>query len=170
MRAVANGIFAGLSAVLLSGCSWLGAGLGYDNSSYYGNQTRSAQHNSKYGIGAYETGQYGSGAYGNQSGAYAGQQAQYTTGGYGSHVGSAQTAGYIKAAPTVKRPTLRGSFGLEFDHSLAGTLYDTANGTGASAYNRAAFAEAFQSGVIIDGDLVTTTYTSTPERILAPEI
>lgn len=190
MRAVANGILVGLPAVLLSGCSWLGLGngAGYDNSSYNNSSNRYSQAGSNYGMQAYEglrggpcqissptqpipqgcspeqvTLGMGTSGYG--------QQAQYTSGGYGSHAGSARTnATYIKPAPMIRRPSLRGTFGLEFDHSVGGQLYDTATAGGAGSYNRAAFTETNVSGVVVGGDLVTTTYSSVAERLDAPQI
>lgn len=189
MRVVANGITVGLSAVLLSGCSWLGGGFSYNNSSYDDGSTRYSQAGSNYGMQAYESGAQNTSCQissptqaipqgcspdqvtlGMGSANY-GQQAQYTSGSYGSQVANARTnAVYAKPAPTIKRPVLRGTFGLEFDHSVGGTLYDTSTAGGAGAYNRAAFAETTVSGVVVDGNLVTTTYSSAPERIDAPQI
>ena len=101
-----------------------------------------------------------------------GQQAQYATGGYGSHVGNAQTqVQYQQPTKKLKRPSLRGSLGLEFDHSVSGTLFETNTAVGPTTYNRAAFAEeSSTSGVVIGGDRVRNVYTSDPERISAPAI
>ncbi|PHR91312.1 MAG: hypothetical protein COA69_12435 [Robiginitomaculum sp.] len=210
-------VVCGISAVLLSGCSWMG----YDNTSYGGNaqQAYTGAQYSNYATqtpGYDQTAGYGqTSAYGMQpvqqalgpcqitsptqhipqgctpeqvtlalasptqlgpqaqlgSQAQAGSQYQYTTGGYGNHVGSAQSAAQYQAPEKkLKRPWLRGSFGLEIDHSVSGELYQPSGAVGPLSYNRATFAESGTSGVVISGDLTTTTYTSIPERVLAPDI
>ena len=79
----------GLSAVLMSGCSWLGGGYG---ASSYGANAGCAPDYSACAGGQY-AGQYGSGAYGVQSGAYGGQFAGGQYAAYGADAGVAG-AGY----------------------------------------------------------------------------
>lgn len=204
-------VVCGVSAVLLSGCSWLG----YDSTSY-GASSQQANTGAQYSnyaaqtTGYSQTGTYGQTGYGMQPAqqalgpcqitsptqhipqgctpeqvtlaiaspqgqlgqqAQAGAQYQYTTGGYGNHVGSVQSAAqYQTPKKKMKRPWLRGSLGLEIDHSVSGELYQPSTLAGPAAYNRADFVETDVSGVVVDGDLTTQVYTSTAEQTLAPDI
>lgn len=104
-----------------------------------------------------------------QSGQYG--QSQYATGGYGSHAGNATAnTRYHTPAKQKRRPKLRGSLGLEVDHSVSGTLFDPSGNLGAGAYNRAAFAEAYTTGSVAAGSTEDVLYTSLPEEVLAPQI
>jgi len=177
------------SAILLSGCSWLGFGGGSANQAYQANNSVRYKNSAKqYNMGS---GQKVLGrcqitsptqpvppgcrpeevtlAFGGAQN-YA-QQGQYTSGGYGSHVGTAQNvqAGYTPEQ-RFKRPRLRGQFGIEIDSSVGGQLYDSGISAGVLAYNRAQFAEAQTTGSVTSGSIINTTYTSVPERIVAPTI
>ncbi len=176
------------AAVLLSGCSWFGYGGGqnsYQNSyqaqsaRYKGSQTQYNVQNGRRALGRCQitspTQRAPQGcrpeqvtlALGGSQAGYA-NQAQYTSAGYGSHVGSAQTAqaNYTPQAQ-VKRPRLRGQFGLEIDHSVSGRLFSTSS---APAYNRADFVETRVTGVTAGGDQITREYTGVPGRVEAPDI
>lgn len=107
------------------------------------------------------------------AGSQYGQQGQYTTGGYGSHSGGnvqTSTQYHTSADPKFKRPKLRGSLGLEIDHSVSGNLYAPGVSGSVAAYNRANFAEGFTTGSIAGRQVVQTLYTSVPEQVLSPEI
>jgi len=179
-----------LSTVLLSGCSWLGIG---GNS--HGNHQAYESHNSgryakKAGHYGHQAGQARMGpcqisspmqpvpqgcrpeqvtlALGNQQAGHYGQSG-YTSGGYGSHAGDASASTqYHTPKSRKKRPLLRGSFGLEIDHSVSGTLFEPGIAGGAALYDRLAFQEGSSS---VNGatrqDIV---YTSVPESIEAPTI
>jgi len=182
------------SAVLLSGCSWMGFGGGSN-----GQQGYSGQQNARYGSNGAQ--------YNTQTGRRAGTaplgrcqitaptqrapqgcrpeevtlalggkggtagQNQYTSGGYGSHAQGAQT--YEAPQQRLKKPKLRGQFGLEIDHSVSGNLFAPGSSAAVTGYNRATFAEGTSSGSVGSGTTVDTTYTSSNARlgrIIAPEI
>lgn len=176
-----------LSTVLLSGCSWLGIG---GNSKHHQGYEQSG--------GKYYTGQQSYAAAGpcqiatpmqpipqgcrpeqvtlalaHGQGAQYGQ-AQYTTGGYGSHAGQANAnTQYHVPEQRKKRPWLRGSLGLEIDHSVSGNLYSPAGSTAVANYDRAQFAEGFTSGSVASGTVTSTSYTSSDARlgvVEAPDI
>ncbi len=176
------------AAVLLSACSWFGHGGGQNN--YQNNyQAQSARYNNSSAQYSVQNGRKALGrcqitaptqripqgcrpeqvtlALGGSQAGY-GNQAQYTSGGYGSHVGAARTAQANYAPqPTLKKPKLRGQFGLEIDHSVSGNLYTTDS---APVYNRADFVETRVAGVVVDGDQRTLSYTGVPGRVDAPNI
>lgn len=174
-----------MTAVLLSGCSWMGSGHA-PGKAYQYNQ------------GAYATSQAGhlgsqgsqnrcvifspvqpipkgchpsqvvmsGGASGNQ--AYNMGQATYATGGYGSHVSNAQHVQHQAGAqPRIRKPRLRGTMTFGTERSVAGTLVNPDAAT--FLYDPALYAEGF----IDNSDpsqLVTTTYTSQVEGINAPDL
>lgn len=184
------------SAVLLSGCSWLGIGGGG-----HGYQAQYEGAGGRYGAQALPVGPQNHAytrssaplghcqitspaqripqgcrpeqvtlALGKQPAMYT-QQAQYTTGSYGSHVGVAQSAGTAyQIEKRYKRPVLRGQLSLGFDRSIGGDIYDPGTNGSAASYNRAAFVEGSTEGSIAGGQVITTTYTSAAERINAPNI
>ncbi|PHR57468.1 MAG: hypothetical protein COA43_12285 [Robiginitomaculum sp.] len=154
-------VLCGMSAILLSGCSWLGFGGGgvsgsqYSQNSYGQNSYgQGAGYNQPTGYGMQNAGAcqitsptqripqgcrpeqvtlaVGGGQYGDNS------AGQYTTGSYGSHAGNVQTSSYA-AAPSIKKPKLRGTIGLELDSSISGTLYDPLVNGGFASYNSANF-------------------------------
>jgi len=197
------------SAVLLSGCSWMGFGGGSSS----GQQGYSDQQNARYsGNGAQYNAQTGRKALrgpmgrcqitsptqrapqgcraedvtlalGGAQGDYAAQN-QYTSGGYGSHAQGTQA----KAAPQqqrLRKPKLRGQFGLEIDHSVSGNLFAPGTSTAVAGYNRSTYAEGTQTGSVASGTVITTTYTSgnddpalvgtpqegsLPGRVISPDI
>lgn len=181
------------SAVLLSGCSWLG----FDNSSYYGGKAPAVD-NGRYAsqggnnyqrqqqrqprMGACQisspTQRIPQGCSPEQvtlatTGAQAGygQQAQYTSGGYGSHAQNARTQGQHQAVKRgYTKPKLRGSLGLEIDHSVSGNLYDPGLSAAVAGYNRASYAEGFTAGSVASGTVENTLYSSVSERIESPTI
>ncbi len=192
------------SAVLLSGCSWMG----YGGGSQSGQQGYSAQNNGRYG-GRYTSSQYETGrraqraqlgpcqitaptqripqgcrpeqvtiAVGNAQG-YGGNnyggnnnaQGQYTSANYGSHAGNAHNNGQYQAPQAQRRkPKLRGSIGLEIDHSISGDLFDPAGSAAVTGYNRSLYQEGTTVGSPAAGQTIQTVYTSIPERIGAPNI
>lgn len=179
------------AAVLLSGCSWFGYGGGqgaYQQSNqaqsarYKNSQTQYNIQNGRRALGRCQitapTQRIPQGcrpeqvtlALGGQQAGY-GNQAQYTSGGYGSHVGAAQTAqaNYTPQAQ-VRKPRLRGQFGLEIDHSVSGELFDPGATSGALTYDRSLYTEGYTTGSIADGAVISGLYTSIPERISAPTI
>ena len=189
------------SAVLLSGCSWMGFG-GGSHQQGYNQQGHSGQANARYGSGGaqYNT-QTGRKAMrapmgrcqitaptqripqgcspeqvtlavgGNQGQGYNNAQNQYTSGGYGSHAQNTQNATqYHAPQQRMRKPKLRGSLGLEIDHSVSGDLYSPAGSAAVAGYNRLLYAEGSTTGSIAAGQTVGTTYTSIPERVLAPNI
>lgn len=180
------------AAVLLSGCSWFGFGGsqgGYQQQSYQaesahykGSQTQYNTQSGRRALGRCQitspTQRTPQGcrpeevtlALGGSQAGYGGQ-AQYTSAGYGSHVSEAQSAqAAYTPQPQVKRPRLRGQFGLEIDHSVSGQLYDPGLSGSAGIYNRVLFEEGTITGSPATGQTVTTRYYSAPERIVAPII
>ena len=194
------------SAVLLSGCSWMGFGGGSSS----GQQGYSAQ-NARYGSGGAQyntqTGRKMASAplgrcqitsptqrapqgcraedvtlaLGGQGGT-AGQN-QYTSGGYGSHAQGAQA--YEAPKQRLRKPKLRGQFGLEIDHSISGNLYSPGTSPAIGLYNRAAIAEGTSTGSVAAGQTIDTVYTSgnndpifagtdqegsLPGRVISPDI
>ncbi|MCF6220904.1 MAG: hypothetical protein L3J65_07310 [Robiginitomaculum sp.] len=177
------------ATVLLSGCSWLGFGGGGQQSHQQGAyQAQSASYNGSQAQYNVQSGRRALGrcqittptqripqgcrpeqvtlALGGSQAGYGGQAGQYTSGGYGSHVGAAQMAqaNYAPQAQ-VKRPRLRGQFGLEIDHSVGGELYATEITPLVAAYDRPTFEEGSVTGSVADGRTTTVTYTSSPARI-----
>lgn len=180
------------SAVLLSGCSWLGIGGGG-----HGYQSQYEGTGGRYGV---QTNQYAQqyrspasvghcqitspnqrvpqGCRPEQvtlaiGGGHSNYQAQpqYTTGGYGSHVGVAQSRGTAyQVEKRTRRPLLRGQLSIGFDRSISGDIYDPSVNGSAASYNRALFVEGGTTGSVASGQVVTTTYTSSPERLDAPNI
>lgn len=192
-----------LTSILLSGCSWLGAGYGQGGA--YGvqpSQYGAGQHSgglfgqSRYGS-ARQAAQFGSAVHGRNIGAQfnpcalqsanqpiprgcrpeqvtiagngvSAHAPQYIDKGFGSH---AHGAGYKPtAAKRARKPKLRASLGLGIDRSISGNLFDPSVSSGAATYNRAAFTEGTVTGTVPDGAVVTTTYTSVPERLIGPTI
>lgn len=99
---------------------------------------------------------------------------QYTNGGYGSHAADARrNVAFQSVTKQARRPKLRGSFGLEIDHSVSGDLYRPGISNAVANYNRPEFAEGSVSGSIASGEVTTMTYTSSDARlgrVIAPNI
>ena len=163
-----------MSAVLLSGCSWLGgfgsSGQGYGHAQkgqYYGQQGQQASHGATrnpHGGGFAQKPNF-NGGYG---------QANYTTGGYGSHAGVAgQQGANYKSAPRLKKPKLRGALSLGIEKSNSGSLLDYNRVTGldpAGSYNPNDYAEGSTSGSIASGNITSTVYTGAIEKVSSPTI
>lgn len=177
------------SAVLLSGCSWMGFGTHNNGSAYgsnaYGVRYAQSNHNLAHGLRS----QIGpcqisapaqpiprgcrpeqvTIALAPSNQAYQSQNGQYTTGAYGSHVAQA-SQNRQKREPKLRKPWLRGTLGMEIDHSVSGTLYDPGLSTSVTGYDRNIFAEGTATGSVGSGQVVSTVYTSVPERVVAPTI
>ncbi|RZV40636.1 MAG: hypothetical protein EX271_09885 [Acidimicrobiales bacterium] len=181
-----------LSTVLLSGCSWLGIGSGsqgthqaYEGhnsgqyakkSAHYGQQQKLGPCQITSPMQAVPQGcrpEQVTLALGNQQASHYGQSG-YTDGGYGSHAANASASTrYHTPKQRKKRPLLRGSLGLEIDHSVSGNLYSPSTSLAAAGYNRALFAEGTTTGSVAGGQTTDTVYTSSNARlgrINAPDI
>jgi len=178
-----------LSAVLLSGCSWLG---GVNN--VFGGQ-------GTHGANGVHAGQYGGGVnYGHKaSGAHNGAQAsqygqqfgggfpqqpqfgapQHVTGQYGTHAANAgQAYGHQRSQPRMRKPRLRGSLSLGLERSISGDALDYneniplpfaaefLNPAGLFEYNQ----PAGFSGNPNDGLTISSDLTGTETSVNAPSI
>jgi len=179
-----------LSAVLLSGCSWMGMGGGshgqhqaYEGGRYgkqaaqYAHNTRSSQAGPCQIMTPMQPVPQGCRpeqvtlaiGNGHQGGQYNG--GQYANAGYGSHAGQASAnTQYHTPNQRKKRPKLRGSLGLEIDHSVSGNLFAGDTATIVAGYDRIAVQEGFTTGSIPDGAIVDTLYTSIPEQVVGPAV
>lgn len=176
-----------LSAVLLSGCSWLG---GINN--VFGGQGKQAphgvygQHAGQYGqAGAVQYGQNARGPHGqaqqfgqNFGGGFP-QQPQFgapqqVTGQYGTHAANAhQARGSQHSKPQMRKPRLRGSMSLGLEKSNSGAFLDFSKanlGNPALGYNPDNFAEGFVTGSPASGSVESTVYSAIIEEVRAPEI
>ncbi len=176
-----------LSAVLLSGCSWLG-GFGGSGHAYqqkyahytpgHGQAAAQNQYNYQQNFqgGAQKAGPYaaekvhGYGGFPQQPDFNGG----YTSGGYGSHVASAgQQGGNFAQKPRLKKPKLRGSLSLGIEKRAAGDLLDYANVptlAPAVTYNPNDYAEGRTTGTPGDGSVTNVTYTAAVEEVRQPTI
>lgn len=173
-----------LSAVLLSGCSWLG---GVNN--VFGGH-------SGYANKGHQSGQYGQVNYGARGGNHAAQnqygqnfgggfpqQPQYgapteVTGQYGTHVANAgQAYGSQRQGQVRRKPKLRGSLSLGIEKSYSGDLLDFSQGvvvpSNASLNSNGDFFyqqnEGF-SGSPTDGLVVTSSLSAVETSVNAPAI
>jgi hypothetical protein len=178
-------VLCAVSAIALSGCSWLG-GVSH-NGSQNGYAKHSSQQNSQRynGSARYNQGVYGQNQYAqNQSvnrGATNGfpQQPQFgeptfTSGNYGTHAASAQKHGaYFRRDQTkLRKPKFRGSLSLGGEKSFSGDAlnYNTFPTIPASGlpsdptvnYIPNAFAEGSTTGSVASGQVVQTSYTAGP--------
>jgi len=160
-----------LSAVLLSGCSWLGgvnnvfggqgahgahgqkAGqYGYSNAVKYGQHARGAQHNAQ----AQQYGQQFGGGFPQQPQFGAPQQ---VTGQYGTHAANAgQVYGHQRSKGQMRKPRLRGTFSLGFERSVSGNILGGSDGSSIdlSPYNfrqSNGFSGSPTDGLTIESDL-----------------
>jgi len=166
-----------VSAVLLSGCSWLGGASGPDRSyqnqsaGYAGAPNRCMVYSPVQPIPpgcnpasvTMATG-YGQGA---------GAGGNYTTGGYGSHAGDARHASSYNNGhqQRVRKPKLRGSVSLGTEKSIAGSLFDF-NASNVS-YNPSAFTEGFvefESNNFNNDLRRTVTYEGVVEEVVSPTL
>lgn len=138
-------VICAVSALALSGCSWLGGltGSPHSDQSSYGQK---GQYGAYHAQGAYDqcqvytaqsavprgcdpasvtvaTSQYGATNGFPQQPQFG--QPSYTTGGYGSHVGSAahQGANYQARGPQLRKPKFRGSLSLGAEKSFQGDIF-----------------------------------------------
>ena len=185
-----------LSAVLLSGCSWLGGAGNVFNGGGQGHHAKSSQ----YGYGA----QHGQHQYRAQqdpcqvfspqapvprgchpsqvtlgtAGGFPQQPnfggGQYASQGYGSHAGVAhQQANNYQPRKRLRKPRFRGSLSLGLEKSISGNLldYDDFPNIDPSAnYDPRAFNEGFSQGDQASGQIVDTLYTAIVEDISQPNI
>ncbi len=169
-----------LSAVLLSGCSWLG-GInnvfgGHGAQGAYGPHAQQAGH---YG-GAVKYGHAARGAqaqqYGQNFGGGFPQQPQFgapqeVTGAYGTHAANAHQAyGNQRRTPQMRKPRLRGSLSLGFDKSMSGDLVPGLGSSlvGGSEYvftQDNGFSGSPTEGLTIESDLTTR-----PTSLRSPSI
>ena len=181
-------VLCGLSAVLLSGCSWLG-GFGSSGSSHYAYEGTAPQHHGAYhkrpqsynpcviyspvqpvpaGCDPAKV------TLANASGQYGGpaQGGAYTTGGYGSHAANVDNT-YHQPNQRLKKPRLRGSLSLGVERSYSGELlnYDSAgNIIPGSVYDPDLWEESTASGSPATGNVTTLTYHTPVEQYLRPNI
>ena len=185
-----------LSAVLLSGCSWLGGGLGTAGQSGFFGQP--SQFNGNYGAqgGNFFGAQHNpcvvpsprapiprgcdpaSVTIGTASGGFPQQPnfggGSFASGGFGSHAGvAAQQAAHYQPRKQLRKPKLRGSLSLGLEKSIAGSLLDYDKFPGVNPalnYDPDDFASQSISGVPLDGLVVTTRHTAAIEDIDMPNI
>jgi len=175
-----------LSAILLSGCSFIGGQpSGYKNPF----AKQKTAHHGQYGQPA--AGQHcqissprmpiprgcrpeqvtiGTGGYGQQRAAQGGfpqqpnfGQPQYTDGGYGSAVGQKRAMAYHKSGPKKRKPKLRGSLSIGADPSVSGALLDFGmrdDLTLLEGYNPQEFNVRRTEGTPADGQVIDRVYTA----------
>jgi len=175
-----------LSAVLLSGCSWLGSmgmggGQGHQAKSSHYNYNAGAQHGQHQYRAKQDPCQVFSpqapipqGCHPSQvtlgtAGGFPQQPnfggGQYANQGYGSHAGVAhqQAAHYNPRKNKLRKPRFRGSLSLGVEKSVSGNLLDYAKVPTidpVAGYNPQDFNEGFTSGSRPEGSIVDTTYTA----------
>ena len=189
-----------LSAVLLSGCSWLGGAGNVFNGGGHGYQAQSSKY--KYdgrhrarGQHQYRTQQDPCQVYSPQApvprgcdpslvtlgtaGGFPQQPnfggSQHASQGYGSHAGVAsQQAAQYQPRKKLRKPRFRGSLSLGLEKSNSGNILDYAkvpNLNPESNYNPKDYNEGvFREGSIPDGEIVDTLYTAIVEEVLKPDI
>jgi len=90
-------------------------------------------------------------------------QAQYTNGAYGSAVGQSQAVAHHIAGPRKRKPRLRGSLSLGAERSIGGELIDYGirdDLSVADGYNPQIYNEGTIEGSQAEGGITTTTYTA----------
>lgn len=182
-----------LSAVLLSGCSWLGGVGNVFNGGGQGHHAKSSQY--QYGGGQSQHGQHQYQAQRDPCQVYSPQApipqgchpsqvtlgtaggfpqqpnfggGQYAKQGYGSHAGVAhqQAANYHPRKKKMRKPRFRGSMSLGVEKSVSGNLFNFNEVTDldpAAGYNPQTYNQVFVEGVPADGQVTTTTYTANAE-------
>ena len=178
-----------LSAVLLSGCSWLGGGLGTaGQSGFFG---KSSQFNGNYGAqgGNFFGAQHNpcvvpsprapiprgcdpaSVTIGTASGGFPQQPnfggGSFASGGFGSHAGVAgQQAAHYQPRKRLRKPKLRGSLSLGLEKSISGRALDFDDfGGNNSLLTYSPRDEGFTEGTPASGSVVDTTFTAVTEDI-----
>lgn len=179
-------VVCGLSAVLLSGCSWLGGSGQSYNQKYlpkYSPQGQVAHqapraHNPCVVYSPVQpvppgcdpsmvTLATGTAGHGGQM-----HGASYATGGYGSHAGQAGYAGH-KPAQRLKKPRLRGALSLGVEKSYSGTLLEPGIVPAldpSATYDPTFFNEGFTEGSIASGAITDTLYSAAIEQVNAPTV
>ncbi len=174
-----------MTAVLLSGCSWMGSGNAPGKAYHYNSGAYAGTNPGHIGarggqnpcvifspVQPVPTGCHPSQVTlaGSQAGnqAYNMGQSSYATGGFGSHADSAyQVSSQSAPAPRIRKPKLRGTLSFGTERSVAGTLVNPDAST--LFYDPSLYNEGF-----IDAtdptQLVTTTYTSAVEGVNAPDL
>ncbi len=180
------------SAVLLSGCSWLGGlsgsqfNSGFNAQSQYGGfNARGAQQ-----IGAQQGCQILSVAQPIPTGCHPSEVtlavpgqgygfaqkpdfSNYTSGGYGSHAAQAGALGAnYGAEPHIRKPKWRGSLSFGGERSISGDILDFSSfgGSAGALYNPDNFAEGRTSGSIASGNILRERYSADVEGLDASDI
>lgn len=179
-----------LSAVLLSGCSWLGGVGNVFNGGGQGHHAKSSQYDYSGRYNARSQHQYRAqqdpcqvyspqapvpqGCHPSQvtlgtAGGFPQQPnfggGQYASQGYGSHAGVAheQSAHYQPRKNKLRKPRFRGSLSLGVEKSISGDLLDFGSVPGldpVANYNPQDFVEGTTTGSQSEGAIVRTTYTA----------
>ena len=190
MRFVTVATTTALSAVLLSGCSFISGNSGqFKNpfakkanaqSSYYGAQNVAQRcqifsprqpiprgcRPEQVTLATAPQGQFGPASQYHPSG-FPQQpqfgQPQYTSGAYGAAIDQAQYVGAQQKQPRVRKPKLRGSLSLGVEKSFQGDLLDFSVRDDLSpinSYNPQDFNEGFVQGSAASGSITQTTFTA----------
>lgn len=184
-----------LSAVLLSGCSWLG-GMGNLVGGHGANYGQTAHYGGQYGQGSMAGGQHNpcvvyspqapiprgcdpaSVTIGAASGGFPQQPnfggGNFASGGFGSHAGVAgQQAANYQPRKRMRKPKLRGTMSLGLEKSISGNLLDYGNFptlTPGLGYNPAIGNESIEEGGRASGQEVDTLYSAVVEGSSTPSI
>ena len=181
-----------LSAVMLSGCSWLGGfGSGGQGGSIFGNSSQFNANNGSYRFDQYNPCVIPSPrapippgcnpanvTIGTASGGFPQQpnfgNPQYANDGFGTHAGIAgQQAAHDQPRKRLKKPKFRGSLAFGLEENISGDLLDHSEFPGVNPalfYNPADFTESFSEGAPRDGTVTTTFFTAVTEDIDVPNI
>jgi len=181
-----------LSAVMLSGCSWLGGfGGGGQGGNIFGNSSQYSANNGSYRFDQHNPCVIPSPrapiprgcnpanvTIGTASGGFPQQpnfgNPQYADAGFGSHAGVAgQQSAYYQPQKALRKPKFRGAFSLGLEESLSGDLLDHGDFPGinpALSYNPDAFRGRTVEGSQASGSVLTTIHTATVEEIDVPNI
>jgi len=166
-----------VSAILLSGCAWMGGAPGSGNAHSYGyGKAAPAQAGPMRGqnkctifspVQPIPTGCHPSQVVLSGQHSYTPNQPSYTTGGYGSHAESAYRVGQ-HAGPKgrIRKPTLRGTLSFGTEQSVAGTLLSP--DTAGFLYNPALFEESVTTRTA--ESITTNEYSSVVEGISSPSL
>ena len=181
-----------LSAVMLSGCSWLGGfGGGGQGGNIFGNSSQYSANNGSYRFDQHNPCVIPSPrapiprgcnpanvTIGTASGGFPQQpnfgNAQYADAGFGSHAGVAgQQSAYYQPQKRLKKPKFRGTLSLGLEKSISGDLInfdEFANSNPAANYNPNDFREFIETGSPQSGQEVDTLYTALIEDASTPDI
>ena len=188
MRLGSVTLSATLSAVLLSGCSFIGGQPTKYENPYAKQKAASQGHYGQHAYGQPTAGQHcqiasprqpiprgcrpeqvtiGTSAHGQYQGGFAQQpqfgQPQYTDGGYGSAVGQNRQMAHHAPGPRKSKPKLRGSLSLGVERSVGGELLEYGIRDDIdirSGYNPQLYNEQFDSGSQSGGSTTEVLYTA----------